>query len=227
MEKYKTEGIVINAIPFRNYDCILTVFTPTEGLIKFFYRGAYSQKKNHGSGTTTPLSIVEIIYTKGRGDLYTCVEAAVLDHHLALRNTLNTLGAACGMIQAIATTQQPGKSAPELYQLLQMYLRKLPLVTDPQTIIGSFRLKLLRYEGMMAFLSHCCVCAKTLDEAWLHDQEAYCHSHTPSKDFLLDKEERSIVEYLAFGRDFSLLAEITLPESLAKKISLLFDESLK
>jgi DNA repair protein RecO (recombination protein O) len=226
MEKFTTEGVVINAIPFRNYDCILTVFTPDDGLAKFFFRGAYSKKKGSGSGTTTPLSVVEITYTKGRGDLYICVETTVLNHNLALRNCLATLEAAGDMLQTISATQQPGKSAPELYRLLLMYLNKLPQATSPQAITSSFRLKLLRYEGLLSLLSHCCMCSEILHDTWVHGGEAYCRSHTAQEALFLTKEERGLVELLAFGRDFPTLAGISLQESLSRKILRLFDESV-
>lgn len=225
MEKFTTEGVVVNAIPFRNYDCILTVFTPLEGLIKFFFRGAYSQKKGNGSGTTTPLSIVEIVYTKGRGDLHTCVEISVTDHNLALRHNLPMLESACEMLQSISATQQPDKPAPELYRLFRMYLDKLPKASTPQVISSSFRLKLLRYEGMLAFFSHCCECAKALNDAWIYGGEAFCSSHTPQEAFFLTNEERGLVERLAFCRDFSLLAETRITAHLSEKICHLFNLS--
>lgn len=225
MEKLNTEGIIVNALPFRNYDCILTLFTPLEGLVKFFVRGAYSSKKGGGSGITTPLSVVEVTYTRGRGDLYSCIEINVINHHLPLRHNLATLEAACEMLQALFATQQPGKTAPELYQLLLMYLQKLPQVLLPQVISNSFKLKLLRYEGMLAFLSHCSICAELLGDTWIHENEAYCSAHTPSEALSLTKEEREFVEILAFCRDFSFLAKMSISGLLCQKIHKLFDGS--
>jgi DNA repair protein RecO (recombination protein O) len=227
MEKLNTEGIVINAIPFRNYDCILTLFTPLDGLVKFFVRGAYSSKKGGGSGIT-PLSVVEVTYTKGRSDLYSCTEIAVINHHLSLRHNLGILEAACEMLRALSITQQPGKAAPELYQLLLMYLQKLPHFVLPQIISNSFKLKLLRYEGLLAFLSHCSVCAQLLGDgnAWIYENEAYCSLHTPSKALSLAKEERAVVDVLAFCRDFALLAKMNISVLLCQKIHKLFEGCL-
>lgn len=201
MEQIKTEGIVINAIPFRNYDCILTVFTPLEGLITLFFRGAYRSKKGNGSGVTTPLSVVDLVYAKGKGDLYTCVEIVVINHHLPLRSNLAILEGACDMIKAISKTQLPGKSSPELYQLLLIYLAKLPSVTFPQVLTCSFRLKILRYEGLFA------------------------DSDTPIENFPLTTEEQHTIEHLAFCRDFSQLTTLNITGILSKKIYRLFDES--
>lgn len=227
MEKFTTEGVVVNATPFRNYDCILTVFTPLDGLVKFFCKAIYKQKKGNHSGTTTSLAVVEIIYTKGRGDLYLCVEISVVNHHLALRNNLSVLEAACKMLHSLAATQQPGKSAPELYQLFLMYLNKLPQAQFPPAIARSFLLKLLRYEGLLAFISHCSTCGKLLKDAWIHESEAYCPAHMPSDGLSLNQEERSLVEHLAFSRDFTQIACIQVSPSLSEKISYLFDKSFK
>lgn len=226
MEKISTEGIVINAIPFRNYDCILTLFTPLEGLVKLFFRGAYSQKKGSGSGITTPLSIVEVFYSKGKTDLHSCIEIAVVDHNLSLRQNLCILEAACDMLRSISTTQQLGKAAPELYKLFRLYLNKLSFASAPQAIVGSFRLKLLRYEGLLSFFSHCCECSETLNDAWIYGGEAFCFSHMPLEACFLAQEERILAERLAFCRDFALLAETQISTDLSEKINHLFSDSL-
>lgn len=131
------------------------------------------------------------------------------------------------MLQTISSTQQPGKTAPELYQLLLMYLNKISSANSPQAIVGSFRLKLMRYEGTLALLSHCCACAQLLEDTWIHQNEAFCHSHSPVKDLLVTKEEREQVEVLAFSRDFTVLATMNMAPILSKKIRRLFDESLE
>lgn len=65
MEKFTAEGIVVNAIPFRNYDCILTLFTPSEGLVKFFYRGAYSKKKEMDRAPQLPFRSLKSSILRG------------------------------------------------------------------------------------------------------------------------------------------------------------------
>lgn len=224
MTNFKTEGIVIHALPFRNSDCILTVFTPLDGLIKLFFRGAYNAKKGN-IGATAPLSVVEIVYAKGRSDLYPCIEIMVTNSHLALRQNFSVLEAACELLQSVAMTQQPEKSAPELYQLLLRYLSRLPDIAAPQIITTSFRLKLMRYEGVLAFLSHCSICGETLKDAWIQSNEAFCSSHQPEKAIFLTKEERNLVEHLTFCRDLTLIANLSMPSLLAEKICHLFTEN--
>lgn len=218
MERLKIEGIVINAIPFKDDDCISTVFTAEEGLIKFFFKGGYKKR----SSLTNPLTVAEIIYVRGKGELYTCIETTPFDHHLKLRENLPILKSACTLLQAIASTQQQGRPVPELYQLLRIYLRKLPTAVDPAAIAGSFCLKLLHYEGLFGLTSHCCVCAAPLNEARIYNNEAFCLEHTPAGSLPLTAEERLTLEQLTFCRDFSRIAQLKISEQLAAKISSLF-----
>jgi len=218
METFKAEGIVVRAIPYRNDDCILTLFTPLQGLIPLFLRGGYKSKKHAGSGALSPLSVVEIIYTRGRGELYPCQEIAVVRHHLELRKNLAVLESACRMLQMVATTQQPEKPASELYQLLLFYLSKLPDLSSPGILESSFFLKLLRYEGIFPLLSHCSICSMLLQDTWIHANEPFCLPHAPPNALHLSAEERYIVESLAYCRDFKQLSSLALSPLLSQKI---------
>lgn len=221
MEAFKTEGIVVRAIPYRNNDCILTIFTPLQGLISLFLRGGYKSKKHVSSGALSPLSVVEIVYSKGRGELYPCQEIAVVRHHLELRKTLPILESACRMLQDIAATQQPEKPAPELYQLLLLYLNKLPAIPVPEVLSNSFFLKMLRFEGTFPLLSHCSLCSLLLKDTWIHTNEPFCLPHAPPGALYFNAEERHIVETLAYCRDFNQLSTLHLPPLLSQKITCL------
>lgn len=224
MNRFKVHGLITGALPFRDYDCIVTLFTPDDGLIKVFVRAAYSSKNSKGAGITTPLTLVDAVISKGRGDLYTCHEIVVTNHNLDLRKNLHILNSACEMSQAISATQQPGKAAPELFQLLVTYLQRLPSVSCPQTLACSFKLKLLRYEGVLGFLSHCCVCAAELSDTWITDGEVYCREHAPPYGSQLSGDERFLVEQLAYNRNFHELAPLTTTPSLRNKITTICKE---
>ncbi len=200
MEILSTEGVVAHALPFQEYDRILTVFTPGNGLIKLFVKGAFSQKKGQGS-STAPLTQIEATCTKGRSELYNCRELDVLNSHLKLRQNLATLDAACDMLQTVLATQMPGKASPDLYQLFLAYLTRLPEASNPLAISTSFRLKTLRHEGLLALSTHL--------------------------DPTLFDSERQLMEYLAFCRDFQLLASLPVDDILAGKIKNLFQQSLE
>lgn len=189
MEKLHIEGVVIRVFPFREYDRILSLFTPQEGLIKFVVKGAFTAKMGKGSHTT-PLNLVEAIYTQGKNELHACREMTLIEPHHSLRQNLPTLEAACDMLKTIESTQYPGKAVPELYALFRAYLKRLPEAVDPAAISTSFRLKTLRHEGLLSELEL----------------------------FPMNTEERQLLEVLALCRDFSLLAKLSIEPAFVSRI---------
>jgi DNA repair protein RecO (recombination protein O) len=223
MEKLRTEGVIVRALAFQESDKIFTAFTPDEGLATFFFKGAVSKKKG-GQGSTSPLTAVELIYAKGRGEMYYCYEASPLNHNLGLRQNLAILEAACEMLKAVSATQMPGKAASDLYRLLLIYLEKLPEALDPTTISASFHLKTLRHEGLWHGQFLCSACGSELSDSFLAGGEAFCRQHAPSPAFVLTASEREGLHLLAFCRDIAMLAVLPMTAELAGKIKRLFDE---
>ncbi len=189
MDKLHTEGIIVRAFPFQDHDRILSLFTPEAGLIKLCVKGAYLKKSNHGSASN-PLNHVEVIYKKGKSEIHSCYDIEVLNHHLPLRQALNTLECACDMLQTVGLTQYPEKPSPKLYALLLIYLKKLSLIADPMLLSTSFRLKTLKNEGL------------------LHHSDL----------FPMTGEERQLVEVLTLAQDISLLMPLTIDPVFAGKI---------
>ena len=106
MEVYRTEGIVLQSLNFQDYDRILTVFTRNEGIIKLIVKGA-NRVKQRGGVVTAPLTHLEILYAKSRGELLKCSSLTLINANLDLRKNLSTLEAACEMTQAILSSQFP------------------------------------------------------------------------------------------------------------------------
>jgi DNA repair protein RecO (recombination protein O) len=148
MQTHRTEGIILQATRFQDFDQIVTLFTPGEGLVKFMVKGALNPKLGKAA-LTAPFSRVECVYTKGKSELYSCREISMLNAHLSLRENVLVMEASFDLLQAIYATQLPCKPAPELYKLLLIYLEKLPLIPDPKVLAASFRLKTLRHEGLL------------------------------------------------------------------------------
>lgn len=221
MEPQRAEGIILQTLPFKDYDSILTLFTPEEGLLKVVLKGAFRQKNGKGN-RSAPLTHVEVAFKRGRGELATCYEIDALDHHLHLRHNLDTLNAGCEMLKAVLDTQQPGKSAPDLYKLLLIYLRNLPAVPNPAILSASFFLKVLRHEGLYAFDESCAMCQAPVPEKHLFGGGTYCCRHAPPQALALCVEEQQILHFLAFCRDLSQLKDIALPPSVLEKAKELF-----
>lgn len=196
MQTRRTEGIILQATKFQDFDQIVTLFTPEEGILRFMVKGALNPKLGKAA-LTAPLSRAEFIYSQGKSELYPCREISMLNSHLNLRENVLIMEAAFDFLQAIRATQLPHKAAPDLYKLLLIYLEKLPLIPDPKVLSTSFRLKTLRHEGLLNL------------------------STTP-----FSEEERSFLDTLANSRSFNQLAALSVTPVLWQKVRRFFDDLL-
>lgn len=219
MNSRHTEGIVLKGMPFQDYDRILTLFSQDTGIIKLIIKGA--NKPQSGAFPITLLTHAEFVYTSGKSELFKCNEACVINHHLALRESLPRLEAACDMAQAILASQMPQTPAPALFELFTHYLNNMQRVQHPQLLAGSFRLKILRHEGLFKISQSCALCQCPLQTFHLAEGDTFCSQHAPPHQIPFDEEEMIVLAQLAYCRTFSELAEITLTDTLRGKINAL------
>jgi DNA repair protein RecO (recombination protein O) len=210
----RTEGIILRVIPFRDYDQILTLFTPEAGIIKVIYKGSRSRRRGV-QGLCLPLVKVEMVYRENRGEIFNCQEIGLLDSFSFLRKDLLYIEVACDLLHVIQSSQLAGKAAPQLYALLDFYLKKLPQTVDPWTIAVSFRLKLLRHEGLVAFPFICGECSQLLETAaFICESEGWCFDHQPSGSQFWGENELEQFYRLAISQSYR--------EICAEKVSMDF-----
>ncbi|MBS0629923.1 MAG: DNA repair protein RecO [Verrucomicrobia bacterium] len=205
------EGLVLKSIDYKDQQKIITLFTPTRGMISLIVKGI-SRKKAHLLTLTSPLTQAEYHFAIGRTDLYTFQDGTPINTHLNLRSNLDHLQTATRFAEALLTTQFPGKPAPALYQLLLTYLKVLPNFTDPTALKGSFLLKLLKHDGHLALNQHCSHC----DSPSTHYAmgECFCKSHSPSyaislaPELFILTEARAIAELQALKMNPELMDRI-------------------
>jgi DNA repair protein RecO (recombination protein O) len=196
MTTEKTEGIVLHSLDFRDRQRIIKIFTPHFGLITLIVKGI-SKKNYHLVSLTTPLTRGEFLFTKGRGEIYLFMEGTCLDMHLPLRADLNSLNVAGKLVQIILSSQLPGKSTPQLYLLLAIYLARLAQFPEKEALLYSFYLKTLRHEGL-----------------------------SPPSSFFTPIEWEAI-QSLSFASSFDEIKKILLQEGLKTKIERIFEELIK
>ncbi|MFQ5728946.1 MAG: DNA repair protein RecO [Waddliaceae bacterium] len=221
-ESLRTEGIILHTLDFQDYDQILTVFSIDQGIVKFFLQGTRNSRHKKGIGTT-PLTVGEYIYRKGKSDLFYCREISVINQHLGLRKNLAALETACDLIQTVQKSQFPGKPAPALYQLLVRYLDSIPLFSSPEILGASFRLKLLRHDGHLGITSQCSACGTPLSALYLVRGESFCKEHATGNVYFFSEEEADLLNRLAYCRTISELY-LPLPPAFNKRIKELFTE---
>jgi DNA repair protein RecO (recombination protein O) len=225
MSSQPIEGFILQSIKFQDYDQIATVFTPNYGIIKVMIKGAFRPKNNKKSLTAT-LAHIEMICRQGRGELWNCYEVSTLNFHFKLRERIESLEAALDMAQALLSSQASSKAALELYQLFKFYLEKLPICPYPLTFSSSFRLKILRYEGLFNIQPFCANCQERLEDYHLFSGESFCHKHAPHYSLVITQAIVDLFNHLAFGLSFSELSQLKIDSKTLQQVRLIFTQGL-
>lgn len=191
MSEKTSEGIILRTIPLTDTKRILTAFLPLEGVISLSAR-ALSPALSRLAAATTPFARSELVYRKGRGEIYKLIEASLLEDHLALRDSSEHLHCAAEILKLLLRTQLPGKPSPQLYDLTKAFLARIQNSPSPQSLLASFLLKFLKAEGL--FL--------------------WTQQRPPGFNF----EEWSLVEVLAGSRSFQEIESKQVDLGLAEKI---------
>lgn len=145
----KDEGLVLRSIDYKDRQKIITLFTPSRGLISLIVKNI-NRTKSHLLTLTSPFTHGEYHFRVSRSDLYTFQDGTPLNTHNNIRLNLAHISAATDLAKALLSSQLQGKPAPDLYTLTLTYLRHLPTFQDPLPLTTSYLLKLLKHEGHLA-----------------------------------------------------------------------------
>lgn len=221
---HKTEGIILRATPFRDYDHILTLFTPDAGLIQLMVYGSQSKKKG-GQALYMPLIKVESVYQEKGGEIFSCKELSLIDSYPYLRKELRYLEAACDLLKCVSGSQLNGKPAPLLYLLLSRFLEKIPEAQFPEVLAAAFRLKILMHEGVATFPFVCSSCQELLlTEGFTSNAEGWCFNHRPPASLAWNQTQLETIYRLASSRSYQeICAEEATPQ-LMVQITRFFEE---
>ena len=220
----QTEGIILRAVPFRDYDHILTLFTPEAGMMKLFVHGSRSKRRGM-QGLCTPLTKVEAIYRDKGGEIFSCQEMALIESYAHLRVELNRLEAACDLLHAVSCSQLAGKPAPRLYALLCFFLERLSQAVSPSALALCFRLKLLKHEGLAAFPFVCSACGQPLlAEAYICRSEGWCLSHRPAGSFAWNQKSLELIYRFADCQSFQEICAEEVTPQLKIQLARLFED---
>lgn len=213
--RMKSQGILLQEIPYLEKKRILKIFTQDAGLVSLMAR----------TPSFSPFCIAEWVYQKRQSEIFSLSESSLTDSLIDLRQSYKNLAAAGSMAHDLLRSQLPAKPAPSLYELLCCYLKKIPTFETPAVLAASFRLKILLYEGLLALQTVCSRCGRASSALLLG--ESVCSAHADYPSILFTIPEWQTVCSLALAQKFSLLREIDCPDALMEKIASLFEERLK
>ncbi|MGM0439527.1 MAG: DNA repair protein RecO [Chlamydiota bacterium] len=226
MQNISAEGINIETLNYKDYDRIITIFTRDLGIVKLFVQGANRPKSKRGV-LASPLTRGEFIFHRRSGELWRYQDGTILDHHLKIRQSLENIEAALGMLQAIKASQLPEKPAPQLYDLLKLFLAQVAAIANPAALLASFRLKVLKHEGLLDLQQHCATCKEKTSPIIICRGECYCSEHCPEEGLECEEEELLALLCLQHSRSLSQITELPIPPKALDKVDKLFEDTLQ
>lgn len=139
------EGIITRSQNYGEKDRLVTLFTPTDGLITGIVKGVGRKKM----GSTDTGAQVEYVITRTKSALFTTRTVSVKHAFLGIRRSMVHIKTALSILQLITETQHESHPSPELYALLTAYLSAFDTFDAPHVLLESFTLKLHRFDGLL------------------------------------------------------------------------------
>ena len=160
---YSTEAVVLRSIRFGEADCVLHLYTEAHGRVGAVAKGVRKTMSRFGA-RLEPLSHVEVVLHRGRGELETVTAAQLVrSHHEAredyYRFSVGMIGAEA-MLRLFSEEEGNERAFTALTRFLDL-LDDTPNAVDRPTVdpLGlAFQLKLLWLAGYLPHLSGCAEC---------------------------------------------------------------------
>jgi DNA repair protein RecO (recombination protein O) len=160
---YKTEAIVLRSLRFAEADRILHLYTSERGRIGAIAKGVRKTKSRFGA-RLEPLSHVELVLHRGRGELQTVTAAQLVRSHREAREdyyrfSVGMIGAEA-MLRLFSEEEANERAFVALTRFLDL-LDGAPHAADRPTLdpLGlAFQLKLLWLAGYLPHVSACAEC---------------------------------------------------------------------
>jgi DNA repair protein RecO (recombination protein O) len=159
--EWKTEGLVLRAVDYKDNDKILTVFTPSRGKITAGIKGV-KKPKSKLNFAAQPFAFCEYVLSC-RGDRNTVIGAYLHDGFFALRTDITRYYAACALVEIIDKLLVDGVAAENLFIAAVNGLKNLCFdQSDAALSLLSFVVLALSECGYMLDLSGCICCGEKI-----------------------------------------------------------------
>jgi len=153
---YKDEGVVLNTIKLGEADRIVTIFARSTGKVRAVAKGVRKTKSRFGA-RLEPLTRVDLMLYRGRGELDTITSADILESFQETKDDYSRLVCAAALAELVDKITPDRERLVPVYSLLLGGLRALASGAGP-SVVPAFAVKLLSLSGYHPQLSLCAGC---------------------------------------------------------------------
>ena len=150
----KTRAIVLKAIKYGDNSLIVKLLTEQNGLQSFMIKGAYNKNAKIRAALFQPLTLLEIVSAKSRGDLSYLKEASVEYSYQTILFNINKNAIVLFLCELLSKSIQDGETDLELFDFVHHSLTHLDeLDSNYADFPLKFSLELTHYLGFLPNLS--------------------------------------------------------------------------
>lgn len=150
-----TEAVLLRSVDYRDADRILTFFTRERGRLSAIARGARRSRRRFG-GSLEPFCVVQLSFSRGRGDLATLKEATVVRAFPGVLKSLGGMregGAALDLVRRITREEDV---EPRLFDaVVELFEALGDPEREPEPTRLTFGIRALSLVGMAPELEVC------------------------------------------------------------------------
>lgn len=213
MEEIRTKGVVIDAIDYKEYDKIITIFTLELGVIKAVVKGVKRPTaKMRFAGQI--LCFGEFILSK-RGDMYTVITLDLVESFFEIAYNYEKFLLSVDFIKIVKFVNKYNPDSSELFVVFVAILNVLlKTQTDNNVVYIKFLIETLKALGYEHEYKICEKCRKPHEEYAYIDKFSgaiVCRDCVKDKSLRLNKDICDFLDLVA-GTSYVELEGLTLPE---------------
>ncbi|RJQ70727.1 MAG: DNA repair protein RecO [Desulfobacteraceae bacterium] len=172
MTHYTSPAIVLRRREYGDFDLILTVLTPDNGLCTLIAKAAKKSKKRF-PGILELFAGLQIVYHQGRGKGMPVLEEATLeDAYSVVRSDIMKTAYASYWVELVVLWLEAGQARPDVYALLSFVLDGLSRGAASGPLLNLlFQMRFIGQEGLRPVLERCACCQKAVEQL---AQQQFC-----------------------------------------------------
>jgi DNA repair protein RecO (recombination protein O) len=225
---YKTEGIVLKSMEYKEADKIVTIYTKDYGKITAIAKGVRKTKSKFGSSLEILTHSIFLIY-KGRNiDIVSQTE--ILESFFSTSKEVIKFAFAANCVEIVNKLTVEREINIGLFNLLKEVLHYLRETNDPKLLTLSFKWQTMSILGYRPSLNHCCRCNKSTED----QKEMYFNIREGGlvcNNCIAEDKEECIKVYLYFVKlvrkilitPLSTISNTTIPDIKMKELEKITD----
>lgn len=165
MSSFSSPAIMLRRIDYNDYDLIITFFTLNKGKISVIAKSAKKSTKRF-SGILELFSVLEVVYTTGRGKgLPILKEAALKQPFSKIRTDIKKTAYASYWAELINEWMEEGERQVQLYNLFHHVLEELNIgYVSGEALSILFQIRFMIMSGLRPNLIHCSICRIEIED---------------------------------------------------------------